>query len=392
MTIERTRRMNIRSGQAHSDGGTFRIDFKDLPKIAMGHTYVRWIELAVDVRWANATGAPVVVPEPIGHNVVANLQCKIAGGHTFLELGRQAGSTLYKACHALSGKRGETPGDVSVPAGGVFNARYKVIVPIGYLPGAADPDDFNVPLAELQENQVAIEGVWASSGDFNTGAGGVTITSANTQIRRATAVMVARNELRAAPLLTWKLQLLSGTEERPTCGNHFVHSLLEIPQWATGGGAAALTETFVGTARTQVESFTFDGVSVVDLVDSPDLITVFNRKTYGTDDMLTQHEAGTTEFLPIYSAPTEAVKSTYKPSSVEHPNLVLVGTPATPLVLMVMSRLNTDRNVGTTAEAVGLEGFDTSKAPAKTLTKTALPIESGAGAFERMPRLLQKGS
>lgn len=388
MTVERTRKFQIRGAQQFTNNGEFRLDFNDLSPLSIGHTSVRWIELAVDVRWANATAGPLVIPENIGHNIIRSIQCRVPGGHTFFDLSSQAGESLLKSIWQRSGSRPESPGDVTVGAAGVFNARYKIILPIGYLFGAIEPDDYNVPLKELQRGQASVEIQWANGaagGDFDAGAGGCTVTAANTQVRQATVLLIARSEQRVGPYLTYKQQLMSGLEERPLTANHVVHQVVEIPT-ANPPGATALTEVFVTAAgRTQVDEFSFDGVNVVEQVPAADLITVSNRKMKTAADRITQHEAGTTEVLPIYTSPTDAAKSTHAPSSREHPNLRMLGTTATPRLVYVLSRLVDDRAFMESASKLGVQA-DPSTAQAKTVTKTALDRRSGAGAFFRLPR------
>lgn len=390
MSVERTRRFQVRGAQQYTPGGEVRLDFNDLSPLSLGHTYVRWVELAVDVRFNSAAGA-ATVPEPVAHNIIKSIKCGFAGGHTFFDLSSQAGEALFKAIWIANGKRPESPGDIAVGAGGVANARLKVMLPIGYLYGALEPDDYNVPLRELQRGQASIEIQWANGaagGDFDTGGGDLTVVGGGvTQIRQATVVMIARPEARVGPYLTYKTQVLSGVEERPLAANHVLHHLIEIPT-ANGPGASALTEVFVTAAgRTQVDELSFDGINVVEQVPAADLITVYNRRAATAADRITQHEAGTTEALPIYSPATSDAKITQLPSSRDHPNLKVAGSTATPRILMVLSRLVDDRAFTNSASLMGVQA-DPMNSVAKTSTKTDLPRSSGAGAFMRLPRKL----
>jgi hypothetical protein len=390
MSVERIRRFQVRGDRSFASNGEFRLDFNDVPVLSLGHTYVRWVELAIDVLWANAGGAPAVVPEPIGMNILRQIQCRIAGGHTFVDMASQAGEGLYKAIWQTEGKRGESPGNATVPAGGTVAVRYKVCIPIGYLFGAAEGDDYNVPLKELQKGQASIECNWANGaagGDFDTGAGVVTVTAASTAVRRATIVMIARPEARVGPYLTYKQQVLAGVEERPLTGNHVVHYLGELPNHTGLAAASRLTEQFIGVARTTITQLDFDGVNVVESIDAPDAITLWNRKAKTAVDMLTQHEAATTEILPIYSPHCEYAKVTHKPSSREHPVLRLEGTPATPRLLYVLSRLLDERAEAESAQLMGVAA-DHAASTAKSIAKTEVSRESKAGAFYRLPRKL----
>lgn len=392
MSVERIRRFQVRGAQQYSQGGEFRLDFADIPPLALGQTYVRWLELAVDVRWNNATAGALNVPAAIGFNVIKSLKCAVPGGHTFLDLASQAGEALFKGQWIASGKLPESPGTVAVGAGGTADARYKVRIPLGYLDGALEPDDYNVPLRELQSQGAAVEGVWANGevgGDFDVGGGGVTLVAASTRIRSATIVMIARPEARVGPYLTIKLQRLAGPEERPTAGNMLVHNMIELNTPPTVA-ANRLTETFLAAAaRTEVESLEFDGVAVREKVAAADLITIFNRKAATADDRITAHEAGTTRALPIYTPDEAFAKATHKPSSREHPLLKLAGdgTIANPRILMILSRMVDDRAEAESANAIGVQ-VDPGKSVAKTASKTVLDRQSGAGAFFRMPRKL----
>lgn len=388
MSVERVRRFQVRGAQSYSANGTGRLDFNDLTPLALGHTYVRWVELAIDVTFASASGAKTVV-EPQLHNVIKSLKCGIPGGHTFFDLSTQAGESLYKATWIVGGIRPESPGDLSVGAGGSASARVKLMLPLGYLPGAANPDDFNVPLRELQKGQAAIEFTWANGaagGDFDATAGGtgdVTITSA--QIRAATAVLIARPEASVGPYLTWKQQLLSGLEERPLAANMILLAMLEVPT-QNGPGANALTEVFVTAAgRTLVDELSFDGVNVIEQVAAADLITVANRRMKTAADRITQHEAGTTEVLPIYVSPSG--KITHVPSSRDNPILKLQGTTTTPRIVMVMARMVDARAVDNSAQLLGV-AVPEGGGVAKSLTKTDVDARSGAGAFYRLRRKL----
>lgn len=394
MSVERVRRFQVRGAQGFANGGEFRLDFNDVPVLSLGHTYVRWVELAIDIRWANSGAGAETVPEPLAHNVLRQLQCRIAGGHTFFDFASQAGEALLKAQWLLSGTRAESPGDAVVGAGGTLDQRYKILIPIGYLFGAAEGDDYNVPLKELQKGQASIECNWANGGaggefDDTAGATGeVTITAANSSVRRATIVMIARPEARVGPYLTFKSQVLAGVEERPLTGNHVVHLLAEVPTSSTVV-ANRRAEQFIGVARTSCTQLDFDGVNVVEGVDAPELVTLWNRKATTAVDRITQHEAGTTEALPIYSPHVNFAKVTHKPSSREHPVLRLEGTPATPRLLYVMSRLLDERAEADSAQLMGV-AYDPALSSAKTLAKTELAASSKAGAYYRLPRKLRR--
>lgn len=390
MSVERSRRFQVRGAVQYAPGGELRLDFNDISPLSLGHTYVRWIELAVDVRFASAGGGNKTVPEPIAHNLIKSVRCGIPGGHTFFDLSSQAGESLLKALWMASGVRPESPGDLTVPGGGTLDTRLKIMLPLGYLPGAAEPDDFNVPLRELQRGQASIEINWANGdvgGDFDVGGGEVTVVASHTRIRQATIVMIARPEARVGPYLTWKQQLLSGLEERPLAANHVLHHLLEIPT-ANGPGANARTEVFITAAgRTQVDELSFDGINTREQVPAADVITQWNRKARTAGDRITQHELGTTEVLPIYSPASEAAKITHLPSAKDHPNLRVLGSLTTPRVIMVLSRLVDDRAFMDSTAYMGVQA-DPAAAEAKTLTKTALLRSSGPGAYFRVPRKL----
>jgi hypothetical protein len=390
MSVERVRRFQVRGAQSYRQNGEFRLDFNDIQPLALGHTYVRAVELAVDVTWANASAGAVNVPAAVGHNVIKTLKAAVPGGHVFFDLGSQAGEALFKGQWIASGKLPESPGTVAVGAAGTATARYKIRIPIGYLDGALEGDDYNVPLRELQRAGVAIEGTWANGetgGDFDIGGGAVTLNVA-TAIRSAVVELIARPEVRVGPYLTWKLQRLAGAEERPTAGNMIVHNFVELPTPAYDAAAASrLTETFLSAAaRTEVEELSFDGVNVRESVAVADLITIFNRKAQTADDRITQHEANTTRAIPIYTPAESLAKITHKPSSREHPMLKLGGTATTPRLLMIMSRMVDDRATMESSNALGVQAAG--GGVAKTASKTELDRKSGAGAYFRMPRKL----
>lgn len=395
MSVERTRRFLIRGNQTYQASGDFRLDFNDVPVLALGHTYVRWVELALDINWLNTNAAAQTVPEPIAHNVLKSLQARISGGHVFYDHATQAGQALMTELWQTSGIRPESNGDAVVPGsgtnGGVLTTRMKFCVPIGYLFGAAEGDDYNVTLKELQKGQASLEFVWANGavgGNFDTATGAPgTVSIQSASIRAATIVMIARPEARVAPLLTRKTQVLSGVEERPLTANHVVHYMGEMPTWDSATAANRRTEVFITTGRTLIQQLDFDGVNVVENVYSQDAITIWNRKASTAVDRIGQLEAGAAEVLPIYSPSVDFGKVTHKPSSREHPVLKLEGTPTTPRLLIVMSRLLTDTNTAESANLMGV-AYDDSASVAKTLSKTDLDRKSGNGAFNRLPRKL----
>ena len=383
MAVDILNRFQVRNAATYSALGQFRLDFNDVVPINQGESYIRWIELALSVTYANASTTGTIPMQQIA-NVIKSLRC-VSGGHEFLNLTERAGECLYKGLWAAQAVQPENPGGTSVTGSGTATVRFKLLIPIGYLPGAADPDDYNVPLAELQSNQAAIEGTWANGatgGEFDGGSGKVTISAAS---MTATVCMIARGEKRTAAYLTWKLQSLAGREERPTAGNMFLHHLIELPD-----APAGITETFVTAAgRTQVDELSFDGVRIIDQVLSDDLISDWNRKAFTAVDRLTAHSLGTTQFLPLYSphvAMGDGHKAGQKPSSRAHPKLKVAGTDTTPTVLMIMSRLLDGRSEAESAAAIGVENYDPAKSKAKGLSKTA--IDPRSPVYRRVPRKL----
>lgn len=383
MSVARVRDFQVRGAASYSPNGSFRLDWSDVPPLNLGHTYARFVELALDVTWANATGGALSVPEYVGRNVIQYLRCEIPGGHRFISFADQAGADMAKLVWAVTGETTPGPGVVTVGAGGTAVGRYKLFLPIGFLPGSIEPDDYNVPLAEL--TKAPIEGNWANgaaNGDFDAATAGVTIQSATL---RATVHLLARPELRVGPYLSWRTQRLSGIEERILAADHVAHAIAELPIQTHAAGTS-LTEVFVPTTRTSVNLLAFDGVPVIEQVASADLVSGFDTSLADPSSRLGAFEGGTCRFLPIYGPERRRHKVTQQGSARINPHLRLVGTPTTPKVGMVLSRLLDGRNLAASLDAIGVPG-DRGKlrATPKTFTKTALDPNSGPGGVQRLP-------
>lgn len=399
-TLETRRPMQIIGAQDYASGQTWRLRFKDVTPLEEGETYVRAVELAIDVVLESDLAGTVDVPELVLPRIVESLVHTAPNGHQFLNLPEQAGRALVLHAWEQTGVYPEITqagkdGNVTIPNGSTITARMKLTIPFMFL-GGIEPDDCNVALRDLLLTQIV--GRWGNAdtgGIFDSGSNNERATSATT-IREATAILVSRDEYRVGAYPSLVQETLAGVEQDIAVNDCLLHSLTEIRLLADG-----ITERYVTDAQRDRIRLRIAQRTLVDRVDAIDLVAGWNRAVArGAGDRLDQHEANTADFIPILFAQRHPRKLTHS-ARVDRiqPKLRVEGDGnlTTPTVIHFSTRLNklptvaqTIRDSRVDVNAAFLSGLD--GAARQLQGKTASKQSAAPGTLQALPvKLNPKG-
>lgn len=394
-TLEARRALQVDGQQNYTNNGIFRLRFNDVDPLEHGETYVRAIELAIDVTFSNAGGAPALLPELLIPRIVDSIQHRSSDGWPFFQLPEQAGRALVIWDWWKNGRYPEVTqvgqgNTLSIPAGGTAVARLKLTIPFTWEEGI-EPDDINVALRDLRNTQ--IECRWANAdvgGIFDSGANDESATAA-TVVREATAVLVARDEYRVAPYPSLVQETLSGIEEDIALNDVRFHALAELALQADG-----ITESFITDVQRDRVRLRVGNLTLIDRVDAKDLVTSFNRtQIREAASRLPQMEANTNTFVPILFAQRTPRKVTHSPLVQGLQPRIRVegdGTISQPTYLHFSTRLNklpivtqTMRRAKVPVNPEFLAGAEGAARQLEPKTVSKVGVNPGATGIQSMP-------
>jgi len=387
----------ITTGGTMVSNGGFSIDLSQIPPIngqAGGVSYVTKLHLRVDVTIANASGGAVVPGDAHVFDVLESLRLEIPGRPPLIDLSTRAGSSWYRLMRAVGGKRpmqANNGGSLSINNGASLAIRLHIPLRLEF-PGSINPGDAWIPLAHLREG-AQLRGSWGDAAATGWGPAGVTITAASTQLT-CTAELIELPEYRVPAWLEIK-QLDQPGLDNDVFGlaGRVLHHLVEIPTQA--GGQVA--DTVITDANRDLIDFQVDGRYVVERVDAREKIADWDQELAASLAEYFEHEAGTSNFVPILFPPNNRAQGGYKVTQLPvcrgNPHLRVTGTLTTVRLIAFMSHLNTSRAVldsvrdaqipvpsGLTAETMG------SYLAPKTVSKDDAP--KGSMGASRLPAKL----
>lgn len=369
--------VQIRGSQAYASGQEARIPFQDLMEIGRtpgGTTYLAGILLAVDVEITKSSAGGATLEDSHAHDVFDQVELSIPWEERAiyrLTDGR-AGSALAKLEHLVSGKRGHRTSSVSLTGSGTADTyRLKFFLPLG----PHGREEYWYPLDLIRSGQLRIR--WADLSEGATFGANVSCSS-NTQIVKATAVLVEKNEFSVPPNYSVETFEAAGLSQSLPLAGRVGLFVAEIPVHSDG-----LTDDVVTNSERALVTVKADGELYANATRMEDLIELWNQGYAITpDERLTDGEADTAEFVPLYF-PFEGrgYRLTYRPLFGQEPRLELTGSDSTPRLLLVSAGVNTPARVRKAAGIAGrpvsrmaFKGRDGREVDASSLAGVRLPI------------------
>lgn len=327
-------------------GGTSRILLDRIPAIRrVGTTYLQRIVLVFRGTFTSDAGAGnLTLTENRSHDIFDRIEFRINGrSWPIINIQQNAGSLLHKFFQFTHGKRlrssggtvnGAGGGDITVAEAGTA---VRLVIPIEFQnPWGLEPDDWNMPLAMLQ-NQCEIIVGWHASANAGMFGAGMDAGSNVAGTLSAYAVMVERDELRIPQFYCLERVNLGSLQDQIPIAGRVLNMLLEVAINSTGLTTAAISDANRTTVNVKVDGHDVTAPAVT----SRDLLIdwVLNFPNARAEEVLDQ-EAGVAPFLPWFFPHSRFVKITHLPACIGQPQFLAAGTSATPSLLVLTTELN----------------------------------------------------
>lgn len=345
--MKNLQRLNLTvTNPTFSAGGTSRILLDRIPGIRrIGTTYLRRIVLVFRGTFTSDAGAGnLTLTENRAHDIIDRLELRINGrSWPVIDLQQNAGSLMHKFLHFTKGRRlrssggtvnGAGGGDITVAEAGTA-VRLVIEVPFCN-PWGLEPDDWNLPLAMLQ-NQCELLIGWhasANAGMFGAGmdAGGNVAGTLS-----AFAQLVERDELRIPQFYSLQRVNLGSLQDQIPIAGRVLHMLLECAINSTGLATAAVSDANRTTINVKVDGHDVTAPAMTSRDMILDWVLSFPKAR--AEEILDQ-EAGVAPFIPWFFPLQDYVKVTHLPVCVGQPQFIAAGTSATPSLLVLTTELN----------------------------------------------------
>lgn len=326
----------ITTGSSYTSGGQIAASFDQVTTPGRGrHACIRGIILELSLGIEHDAVGAVTFPEELAYRAIDTIQLQNQG-HTYVDLDEQAGWMCYVADWGIGGRKPQRHGgggNISLTNGVVNTVTFGIYIPF-MLFGGEEPDDLNVSLDELLGAQLIMRWAQAGSGGgggiFDSGANNERLTGAST-IKVFLDLIGREDEVfRGGPKFTLKCWESPGQNERLPIADERLLWLFEVPIHAQG-----ITPNRITSAERTTLKFEVDGDTPTDLVQVAHLSRHYNRLHAKTaDDMLPNHEADTSPFLPLVFPRRRPYKISHATDVLKaNPRIRFAGTDTTPKLL-----------------------------------------------------------